>query len=253
VAIILLRIDVDNAYVAYERNKLKRFFKLVLNYLNENYWVPHLKILGYNECFYKFMDLILELGINASIFFKTITLPNDENTVKTLIDKNYDLGLHLLSATTYDEFIKELNVVEKVLRTKVVGFSKHGGGRRKLSRKHAWEYKVNEYLRWGIKAGLLYFSGNVPSITTKIIKISGTSEFFYLPTAFYIEPWLRRPGDKLDDVLANEGCSVVVVHPSNFCTHDIVRKEFNRLLDKADIITSIKDYLLRINGEIDSC
>ena len=124
----------------------------------------------------------------ASIFFKFVILPNNRDLIRFLISKGYALGI------------------------KVIGFTKHGNDRRKLSRRHTWKYNVKDYISWGSKAGLQYFSSNYLSLFTEVVRIK---DFFYLSSAFYIEHWLRGSKQVIEEVLKNEDStlSAVVMYP----------------------------------------
>lgn len=119
--VLVLRVDCDNGYVPYG-NKFLSKVRLMLNYLNENYFVPHLKFLGYLEHLHKFIDYLEDMGVRYSIFFKYITLPSKTIVKRTL--RRGEIGLHLYSAKTEEEFLKELKVIEKKLSITIEGFYK---------------------------------------------------------------------------------------------------------------------------------
>ena len=242
---LILRIDCDNAYNRCDKGRVSRLIKLALNYLNENYIAPHWRILGYLEHFYKFIDYLKSIGVRASIFFKYITLPS-RDYVKTLISYGFEVGMHLYSATNESEFFKELERVRKGLGVSIEGFSKHGHGERRLSRKHAWHYEPEKYIKWGIKAGLKYFSGNTPGVKaeTKVF----TGKFTYVPQVFCVEPSSRRVKASIDEVVDHVnsgGLSVALVHPINWFASGDVRRELDRLLSKVRDIKTFKELLCR--------
>lgn len=158
---LILRIDCDNAYNRNDKNRLSRLIKPTLNYLNENSVAPHWRILGYLEHFYKFICYLKSIDVNVSIFSKYITLPS-RDYVKTLTDYGFEVGMHLYLVTNEAGLFKGLERVKRGLGVNMEESSKHGHRERKLSRKHAWHYEPEKHIKWGIKAGLKYFSSNTP-------------------------------------------------------------------------------------------
>jgi|GEM_PF-2756660 len=240
---ILLRVDVDNAFIPASHSRLVRKLYLVLNYLNENYWVPKLKFIGYNKYVDVFINDLISLGVRASIFFKYTTVPVDRRIIDLLLRNDFDIGFHLLSAKTFGEFLKEKKAIERSIGKRVLGFTKHGDGQRKWTRKHAWRYEPSKYVEWGIRAGLVYFSGNEHRVYTKIEK---KNNFYYLPHVFYIEPWARKLKTSIQEIIdyANSGYPVVaLIHPWNYLLNSSARNDFNKIIDKADVIMTISDYL----------
>lgn len=240
--VLLLRVDVDNAYTPIGNTSIVRKMKLILNYLNENYWAPHIEFLGYNEAFLRLINDMHERGIRASIFFKYITLPN-KRTIDFLHDEGFDVGMHILTAKNYDEFLKEKKYIEKKIKTRIYGFSKHGDGLKKLSRKHAWRYEPEKYIKWGIRSGMKYFSGNKHDIITDVVLFN---DFCFLPKVFYIEPYMRRIKATVEEAIdhVNSGYVVVaLVHPRNCVLRDDVKRDFEKLISKADKILTLKEYV----------
>jgi len=239
---LLLRVDVDNAFVPLRNNKLLNFIELSLNYLNENFWAPKFNFIGYNKAFQEFIRDIDEIGVTASIFFKYITIPS-ENLSDHLLKRKFELGLHLLSATTYRDFIKEKVRVESRLKTKLYGFSKHGDGEKKLSRRHAWRYEPQKYIEWGLSSGLCYFSGNEHGVTSPVVRYNN---FFFFQKVFYIEPWARKIKATTSQVIdyANSDYTVIaLIHPSNYLRRSSARYEFEKIINKVDKILTIKDFI----------
>jgi len=243
--VLILRVDCDNAYVSYGNN-LMRKIRLVLNYLNENYFVPHVLSIGYLKHLYKFIEYLEDIGVHYSIFFKYITLP-PKDIVKIITEKN-EIGLHLYSAKTEKSFLKELKILENKINVKVEGFTKHGDGLVKLSRKHAWRYEPEKYIVWGMKAKLKYFSGNEHGICSEIRIIK--RKFLYIPQTFRVEPWARKTGGSIDDVVdhvSTGGCTVALVHPCNWFTNETVQRELENLLSKVQDVISFSLFLRRLS------
>jgi len=238
---LILRVDVDNGYL-YGKSKLST----LLNFINENYFSISLPSLGYLSHLAEFIDHLMNLDLSLSMFFKYNTLPHKELKNRILSNKRIDIGLHLFSARTYKEFVNEVKTIEKHFNIKIHGFTKHGDGDVKLSRRHAWLYEVEKYLKWGVEYGMNYFSGNVHGAPTEVIKIN---KFIYFPKVFYIEPYARKLRLTVNDVAdyANSDYVVVaLIHPCNFVKYHNVKKEFHTLIDKVNEIYSFKEYVGKI-------
>jgi len=104
--------NVDNAYTPIGDTSIMRKMKLISNYLNENYWAPYIEFLGYNEAFLRLINDMHEHGVEASIFFKYITLPS-RRIINFLYREGFDIGMYFLSAKNYNEFLKEKNTLRR--------------------------------------------------------------------------------------------------------------------------------------------
>ena len=239
---IVLRIDHDNAYVTLGSSFLIRKVKLCLNWLNENLIAPHINFLGYCEALKIFTEYLVELGVRGTIFFKYITVPKGE-LAKRLLNEGFEVGLHLYSATSFEGFLKEKGVIERTFNTTILGFSKHGDGFLKTSRKHAWRYEPEKYVRWGLRAGLRYFSGNIHDVIAKPIKYNG---FVHIPQVLYVEPWARRVRVDIKPAAeyAERGHLVVaLIHPRNWILFESARREFERMIDSVSKFFTFKEVL----------
>ena len=214
---VILRIDVDYAY------EFPYF-----NYLRMNYYFPRIKLLGYEKCLISMLDDLNDRNIGASFFFKTKTVPSNPRLLA-----KHDVGLHLVYAETYADFVKEFTYIENKVNRKIRGFTKHGSGTLNLMRNHAWEYKLELYVEWAERKGLDYFSGNgeQPDVN-KVIR--GNTVFY--PDAYWLKEGYRSEEYDIDwlvDYSANNDV-VVLTHPYNWVHFPQVRKEYEKLVSKID-------------------
>ena len=242
---LILRVDVDNGYL-YDKSKMLT----LLNYINENYLHIVLPHLGYLKHLAEFLRVLNELGLKASLFFKYITIPHAKLKSVILSNNNLEVGLHLLSAVTYEQFIEEVKKIESAFNRRIHGFTKHGDGDIKLSRRHAWRYEPKKYVEWCAKAGLKYFAGNEHIIPTRCIKIDNS---FYFRGVFYIEPFARKMKKTVKDVVDlvdSDEVVVALIHPCNFVRYNIVQKEFYRLISNVEKVYSFIEFLQNVKRVI---
>jgi len=243
---VILRVDCDNGYIPVG-SRVSRVVRLALNYLNENYFSPHWRALGYLAHLEEFVDYLVDKGVKASLFLKYTTLPS-RALAERMVGEGFELGLHLFSARTYSEFLEELRKVERASSTKVYGFTKHGDGLLRTSRKHAWRYEPRKYVEWGLRAGLRYFAGNEQSPVQVFEKMDS---FTYFHHVYYVEPWHRRVDQSVVEIAekASSGLPIVVlVHPCNWVLSSNVRRELELLLSKTSRVLTFREFLKGINS-----
>lgn len=226
---VILRIDVDNPY------GWQSFGKKTLNYLRLNWGFPAIKKLG----FLKFLDILVddlgERSVQASFFFTTITTPKNLEAYK-----RHEVGVHLVSAQSFNEFLRELNQISEKTHREIRGFTKHGSGKIKLCRTHAPEYKQEKYIDWAQKANLKYFLGNGENPKEK--QFFAGNVLIY-PSAFWMSK--DRRADKYDvDWLVKETKNrdiVVLLHPYNWATSPQIRKDYEKIMDKIDTFKTVRE------------
>ncbi len=233
---IVLRIDVDNAY------GWDTYIHKALNYIAENYFSLCFYRFGCGKPLKKLVNYLEEVGITASIFFKYTTI-STYKFVKKDISK-YEIGLHILSATSFRGFLKELNKIRVISGKEINGVTKHGNGMLKTSRKHAWRYEPEKYIKWVYKSGLKYFSGNIkdPTLTCEI----RYKNVYYFPGVFYVEPWHRENGLTVDDIIADaetDAFFIILVHPFNWYSNIDVKHILNKIIDGVDKIYNFREIM----------
>lgn len=246
---LILRIDQDNGYALYG-GKITYKLRLLLNYLNENFWAPKLRLLGYLKHLEVLIEYLDELGIRYSVFFKyNVLAPRD--VMRLIRDKGNEIGLHLFSARNFNDFIREVRVIERKVGEHILGFTKHGDGNKKLSRRHAWKYEPEKYILWGLRAGLMYFNGNKHGYKASIRYVNlNNQHFIYIPEVFYIEPWHRYIKASINDIvdhISTGGFTVALVHPCNWFTQERTRRELDKLIEKVNNIISFEIFIKNLN------
>ena len=231
---LIVRIDVDNPY---PRNTI---VGLIANYLKLNLYFPRLKSLGYLIHLEHLIDYLTSLGASATLFIRVEALPKSLE-----IDEGvYEIALHAVNTRDYLCFLQEVNILKKEFG-EIIGFSKHGSGKLKLSRRHYAPYEPHKYIQWGIKCGLKYFSGN-DSDFTKAYSLQ--NNFVYFPSAFWLKDTLtERKGNKIKRLLeySENNDVVILVHPINWYLHENLRRNLDYILSRADEILNFREFLKR--------
>lgn len=222
----ILRIDVDRAY----GNR-------VLHYARVNQELfPALDSLGYLTPCREIAANLNNRGIKASIFFQPFTVPN-KDFAQELMKKGHSIGLHAVHTNDYKDFSKDLNKISRRFSGKVYGFTKHGSGKFKLSRRHDPNYEVENFVKYAKQSNLRYFFGNRENPEEKEQLVDG---ILYFPSAFWLNRNYRE--DKFTiDWLADESVNreiVVLVHPMDVVTGtELMVREYEKMLDKVEFIT----------------
>lgn len=213
---LILRVDVDNPY-----NYYKSWGKL-LNYFSLNFFNLRSNVLGYLHHFYELHDYLVERGAKATFFIRTETIPLRR------INLNYfEVALHAVDTSSFKAFKDEVDYLSKYYR--IYGFSKHGFGRVKLSRRHYAPYEPDKYIKWGMKLGLKYFSGNDIGIKN-VMRIN--KEFYYFPSILLLE---SKDFNTNEVIQLSENYHVVVCfHPVHWFNLREVREKLDRIIDKHD-------------------
>lgn len=217
---VILRVDVDNPY------GWNTPLMLMLNYLRTEMSFPRIQKLGYLKHLKSLIKDLNDRGIPATFFLKTITIPKDASILK-----GHEIGLHVVYALNYNQFLEELRQLSRKIDTKIRGFSKHGSGTQKLTRKHAWQYSPRKYVEWAQRARLEYFSGNRENPLEKPYR---TGNVIFFPSAFWLQKsrreerfniaWLATTSEQRD--------IVVLLHPFRWGTDRQVREDYELVVSK---------------------
>ena len=171
---VILRIDVDRAY-----------WKGIYNYPRMIYGLfPAIDPLGYLEPCKNLLEDLNSRGVKASFFFQIMTLPKRE-LAQDILKEGHSVGLHAVETQSFDRFSRELSKISERFEGKIRGFTKHGSGKIKESKKHDPSYDPRKYLNYAKKANLKYFLGNREDPEEKEDIIDG---ILFFPSAF----WLNR-------------------------------------------------------------
>jgi hypothetical protein len=222
---VILRIDVDRAY----ENR-------ILHYMRVNQELfSGLDSLGYLESCKEVIKDLDDRGIKASIFFQPFTVPN-KKFADELMKDGYSVGLHAVHTKNYKDFLDDLNKIAKRFGGKVYGFTKHGSGRFKLSRRHDPNYDTEKFIEYGKKSNLKYFLGNRENPEEKEKIVDGV---LYFPSAFWLNRNYRE--DKFTiEWLADESVDrdiIVLIHPEDVVGGtELIVQEYERILDRMEFI-----------------
>jgi len=220
---VILRIDVDESY----QNRVLHYARV-----NQELFLA-IDSLGYLELCKKTVKDLDERGIKASIFFQPFTNPN-KSFAQSLEKVGHSVGLHAVHTNTHNDFLKDLSKISKRFSCKIQGFTKHGSGMLKLSRRHDSFYDPERYIEYAKKSNLAYFLGNGENPTEPW---SIVDNILYFPSAFWLNRNYRE--DKFTiDWLIDESTNrdvVVLIHPEDInAGTSLVQREYEIILEKAN-------------------
>lgn len=223
---VILRIDVDDSYpnriLHYARVNQELFFGI--------------DALGYSEMTKTIVDDLNDRGIKGSLFFQPYTVPN-KGFVEDLVNNGHSVGLHAVHTNSFEKFSKDFYKISRIFGENVYGFTKHGSGKAKLSRKHDPNYNPDLFLEYAKKMNLGYFLGNWenPDLYPKII-----NGILYYPSAFWINRNYREDRYSVEWLIdaSVERDIVVLMHPEDIVRGtELVVQEYEKILDQARFIT----------------
>ena len=220
---VILRIDVDGSY----QNKVLHYARV-----NQELFLG-VDSLGYLRSCKKVVSDLGDRGIKASIFFQPFTVPNKDFS-RSLEEAGHVVGLHAVHTNTYNNYLKDLRKISKKFNCKIRGFTKHGSGMLKLSRRHDRVYDPKKYVEYARQSNLVYFLGNGENPIEQGSIIDG---ILYFPSAFWLNRNYRE--DKFTvDWLINESSDrdiVMLIHPEDITVGTaLMRREYEMILEKAD-------------------
>ena len=219
-----LRIDVDNPF-GYATT-----FKKILNRISLDYdLIPKWKKLGYLEPALKLCQYLEDREIPTTWFFRNETAPNAKDMDKFRTNLN-SIALHAESTDSFSNFAKEVTQWSGKFGIRPKGFSKHGSGDMKLSRKHVMEYEPEKFIEFAKRAKMDFFIGNGTDLSLKIENHSGV---IYIPSVY----WIDRPEYHGTDFTIKQLVEyskvnhiVAILHPDWWFTKPEVRKNFEKII-----------------------
>lgn len=222
----ILRIDVDRAY----ENRILHYARVY----QELFFGTD--SLGYLESCKDVVNDLNSRGLKASIFFQPFTVPNKE-FAQELLKKGHTIGLHAVHTKDFKDFLVDSNKISNRFEGKIHGFTKHGSGKFKLSRRHDSNYDPNKFIQYAKRSNLTYFLGNGENPDEKEKNVEG---ILYFPSAFWLNRNYRE--DKYTiDWLAEESVSrniVVLIHPEDVVSGtELMVREYEKILDRMEFIT----------------
>jgi hypothetical protein len=220
----ILRIDVDTAY----QNR-------ILNYarVNKELFLG-MDALGYLGSCKVIADDLFERGIKASFFFLPFTLPS-KLFVRELMKEGHNVGLHAIHTKEYSDFSADINRASKSLG-KIVGFTKHGSGRFKLSRSHDPDYNPDKFIEFARKSDLKFFLGNGENPDESWQYKEGVQ---YSPAAFWLNRNYREDKFTVDWLIeaSRDRDVVVLMHPEDVTEGtNLMTREYERIMSKLEFV-----------------
>ncbi len=224
---IILRIDVDNPYGWFS------FHKKVLNYFSLNFKrlpIRH-NFLGYLDQAKYLFKVLEKAQIPATWFFRVQTKPSREFQQK-LIKAKHEIAYHAERTSSLRDFQTDLQILSKNLPTPILGFSKHGSGKIKLSKYHTVEYNLDFLIKLGQDVGFKYFSGNDEIPTAQPIQ---KDKFLVFPGAFWLDEYYRDISKYNMNWLIKNALKgktfVVLTHPHKWAFSNKERDDFQTLME----------------------
>ena len=220
----ILRIDVDTAY----QNR-------ILNYarVNKELFLG-IDSLGYLKSCKLIADDLFERGITASFFFLPFTLPS-RTFVQELMKEGHNVGLHAVHTKEYTDFSADIHRASKSLG-KILGFTKHGSGRFKLSRSHDPNYNSDKFIDFARMSNLKFFLGNGENPDEGWQYKDGV---LYFPSAFWLNRNYREDNFTVDWLVkaSRDRDVVVLMHPEDVMEGtNLMTREYERIMGKVEFM-----------------
>jgi hypothetical protein len=224
---IILRVDVDKPYGNHT------ILRKVASKVKEDYFPKMSFHSGYLSHLKEMLRLCNENNIQGTFYHRICTLPDFES-IELLKEGNHEWGLHLENSRNEETFISEWNEFRNHPGcNQTSSFSKHGSGVHKLGKYHYPIYEPEVYKVWVENKNLQFPSGNGIA-SRKEELFSDESGFF--KSLFWLEPNYRNIGyDKVEYLIeaALESDVVALIHPCNFVSDPIARKDFLFMINLA--------------------
>lgn len=224
---LALRVDVDNPF-GYA-NKIKR----LLNRMSINFGViPRFEQLGYLDHARALNMYLHDNGVPVTWFFRNVTTPS-RGSLRSFRSNKSCINIHAERTDSYENFAREVKEWEQRCRIRATGFTKHGSGTLKLSRKHAVEYNPKVFIEHGKNLRLKYFVGNGHDLSQSYKIQDG---FAFAPSVYWMDRTSLHPSDYTIDNLISESKQrsiIVLLHPVWWALKPEVHKRFEYLVNHA--------------------
>jgi hypothetical protein len=235
---ITIRVDIDQPYGW--QNKIK----IILNYISiKTPFIIRLPLFGYLKHLSNFLKYCNNNNISCKLFFRRCTIPTKK--IKKLIkDGNHEIGWHVESCKTFDDFKKEYMYMSKKLNQPIKIYSKHGSGKihnnrivsHKIGYYHYPEYELNNLLEFGNKLKLKEFYGN--GECPEKCNLNKYKNINYYTDAFWMHESYRNTDkytiDWLIENIKNKNI-IILIHPFNYIIHEQVNKDFKKIIKRIQL------------------
>ena len=205
--IILIRHDVDNIFLMYN-GSLKSKIKKALNYLylalplnlNVRHIIPH-----YLENVQLSIELERMYNARATYFFRVVTAPTNE-ILEELKKHRHEIAYHADRDYSYSTFYSDLKLLEKIVKSKIYGYSKHGFS--PIRSGAPWD--EGKIIEFGVKAKLKYLAQGEGHPEWKYPKrVSGLWVFGHHRTLKKVKP------REIKEYVSQESLPLILVHPED--------------------------------------
>ncbi len=225
-----LRIDVDNPF------GYATLFRKILNRISLDYnLVPRWRRLGYLDHAMNLNAYLTDSKTPATWFFRNETAPNPKHLSSFKTELN-SVALHAERTDTLDNFSREITEWERRFSEFPRGYSKHGSGDIKLSRKHIMEYNSKELLGLAVSKKMEFFIGNGTDFREPSQELEG---LVYIPSVAWLDRLeLYGEGFSIEELVeyAEHNPVVALVHPYWWGTRADVKEVLNNVMQSVKIV-----------------
>lgn len=224
---LILRVDVDKPY-----GHSNLFYKIISK-ISEDFWFPNISFiyLFHLKCFLRYCN---KNSVRGYFYHRMCTVPS--LSIYNLLNKgNHKIGFHAENTRSIETFERELAKFKSNAYCKTCdSFTKHGSGTYKLGKHHYPPYEENKYIDWARRLQIKFPFGNGIASNSNDFNI----ENGFYKNMFWLEPEYRAESlSSIEEIIeiAKHQDVPVLIHPCNFYTFKVVRKEFEKLVELAKI------------------
>jgi hypothetical protein len=225
-----LRVDVDNPF------GYATLVRKILNRISLDYnLIPRWKRLGYLDHALNLNSYLADLQIPATWFFRNETAPSLKylSNFKTGLSS---VALHAERTDTFENFYREIAEWNRRFSELPRGFSKHGSGDIKLSRKHVMEYDSEKLLHLAASTKMEFFIGNGADFHEPIRVLE---QLVYIPSVVWLDR-LELYGEdfsikQLAEYVKTHSV-VALIHPYWWGTRADVKEVLQEVTESVNII-----------------
>ena len=224
---MLLRHDVDNPYNIFDKRCIMRKINIYLNYISLKYDIfsSLLRVLDltYLSHLWFLLDLESKYNARATFFFRTVTIPTRSIKRRLVLD-GHEIAYHSDRNYSFSTFLDDLKLIERKVRVKIVGFTKHGYS----CVRDGGPWIESKFISYGIKANLKYLAQG-----------EGHSNWI-LPRKVNGKLWLfghhitlkKSDITSILDYLQRQPLPMILVHPEDLFISDEETEKFEELLSR---------------------
>lgn len=242
--VILIRHDVDNLFDIYGKGFSKRV-KKAINYAFigiSSVSIAAVSLLPIRlDHLWEVLDLERTYNAQATYFFRTITMPSPK-LCKVLLEEGHEIAYHSDRNRIFEEFYKDLKMIENKLGVTIHGFTKHGYA--PLGSGGPWIKE--KFIGYGLKAGLKYFAQGVGNPEWGLPRLIN-KKLWYFGHHITLK---KCKSEEVERYIKNRVLPLILVHPEDLFIEG-EREKFERIfsLGRAITIIELVTLLEKIIGE----